>query len=514
LFGGNRVNFSTPTHEMKQLFLYLLFAALLRGALVMQAATTYTEFYCQTTGNNLNAGSTTADSAAHTYTSAIVAGGWDSTTGIFTVASGNPAADNVALGDWASVYVTSGATVATFVARVTATNSTTITVSLTAKSGTAPATDALGATTLKHGGAWKGPNAAASFPFNFVQNTMTDSGGNVPCVNIKSGTSYSMTAGITHSLAGPTRWQGYTTSVRDGGKFTIAGATSGSSYTAFTLSGVNNDLVDCIIQNNGSTGSAAGISATGGECLIQGVVVNSVRGHGVNVATASSTLIECEAYACNQSNTAALAGFFDAVTGTEFIRCISHDNAGSNTSGFRVSTGTTTLCLFSECISDTNGEYGFALGSQGSNWILNCDAYNNILDGVDLNSTAACFALIENSNFVKNGGWGINTSGSATLRNGLIINCGFGSGTQTNYLGQINTIAGINIVNSQTYTANATPWVDPANGDFRINLVGAKGTGRGTFTETAASYTGTVGKPDIGAAQGTSIRSATSTFSQ
>ena len=38
------------------------------------------------------------------------------------------------------------------------------------------------------------------------------------------------------------------------------------------------------------------------------------------------------------------------------------------------------------------------------------------------------------------------------------------------------------------------------NGDFRINLTAAKGTGRGTYMQTAASYTGTVGYPDVGAA--------------
>ena len=56
-------------------------------------------------------------------------------------------------------------------------------------------------------------------------------------------------------------------------------------------------------------------------------------------------------------------------------------------------------------------------------------------------------------------------------------------------------------IGAVTYGANLTPWVDPANGDFRINLAAAKGAGRGTFLQTSASYTGTVGFPDIGAAQ-------------
>jgi hypothetical protein len=54
-----------------------------------------------------------------------------------------------------------------------------------------------------------------------------------------------------------------------------------------------------------------------------------------------------------------------------------------------------------------------------------------------------------------------------------------------------------------TYANDVTPWTDPANGDFRISLAAAKGAGRGTYTQTAASYAGTVGYPDIGAAQST-----------
>jgi hypothetical protein len=59
------------------------------------------------------------------------------------------------------------------------------------------------------------------------------------------------------------------------------------------------------------------------------------------------------------------------------------------------------------------------------------------------------------------------------------------------------------VIGSVTYATDVTPWVDPTNGDFRINLAAAKGTGRGTFTQTASSYAGTVGYPDIGAAQST-----------
>jgi len=85
----------------------------------------------------------------------------------------------------------------------------------------------------------------------------------------------------------------------------------------------------------------------------------------------------------------------------------------------------------------------------------------------------------------------------------LIMNCGFGVGTQVNVSGDIFTtrIGAIQVVSSVSYPTGLTPWVDPANGDFRINLPQARAVGRGTFTQTQASYAGTVAYPDIGAGQ-------------
>ncbi len=65
---------------------------------------------------------------------------------------------------------------------------------------------------------------------------------------------------------------------------------------------------------------------------------------------------------------------------------------------------------------------------------------------------------------------------------------------------------------SITYAADVTPWVDPANGDFRITLAAAKSAGRGSFTQTQSSYTGTIGYPDIGAAQSASTNATTRAF--
>ncbi len=484
---------------MKRLLLLLLL-------LCASPARAFVEFYCDfTNGDNLNSGSTTNALALQSYTSKVVVGGWDSATGIFTVASGSPSGDGVAVGDWASVYVTAGATVAVFVARVLARDTTTITVSLVAKSGTAPATDALGATTIRVGGVWKGPNALISFPFGFVLATMTNLNSGVaqgvpPRVNLKATATYAITKLVTNAQSGPIVWQGMSAwgTPGDLGKATIDCATVGVGIAVFTSSGQNCDYLDLIFSNSGATsGSNDGTSWANSEQTITRCVVHDVRRTGFSCSGSSVSFIECEAYLCNASNTSLNGGF--ALSANDFaLRCISHDNAGNLNNGFVVGS----FSVLSGCIADTCGFSGFKVSAIAGASLISCDAYNNTGDGIDFSGAGALPIIIESCNLIKNGGWGINSSGSS-IRHGLITNCGFGVGTQVNTSGDVATtlIGATQVSGSVSYPTGLTPWVDPANGDFRINLPQAKAAGRGSFTETQASYTGTIGYPDIGAAQ-------------
>jgi hypothetical protein len=151
------------------------------------------------------------------------------------------------------------------------------------------------------------------------------------------------------------------------------------------------------------------------------------------------------------------------------------------------------------CISETNGQWGVNQSLANIFSAINCDIYNNVSDGI--NMASATVGLVSNCNFVKNGGWGIKAS-AYNSRPLQVENCGFGSGTMANTNGTI-TAPSVNLVqsNTVTYASGVTPWVDPANGAFRINLAAAKNTGRGAFTQTQASYAGAIGYPDIGAAQ-------------
>jgi hypothetical protein len=444
----------------------------------------YTEFYVQTTADNLNAGSTTADGAVYTGV------GDSDGTSVFTPSDGSTPASTVNAGDFGSVYVTIGATVAVFVGRVTVVApgvNGAITFSTTAKSGTFPAASAGAHTiTCKTGGAWKGPNGAVQFPINFVAAAMTDVAADVPRVNFKTGVTYSITAAMSHIPAGPCRFQGYTASPGDGGKAIIDGGTSGTSYVLYSTSGLNVDFEDFIFQNNGATGSASGVALGNHEFFFRGVVVHDVRGNGIAIS-GTGVLVEAEIYNANQS--AAGTGGLNQ-TGGSARRVTIHDNTGT---GITISGG-----AIHKCIIDTNTGVGIQVNNVGVQEITDTDVYNSGSDGIKLSgSNSAVF--IENCNLVKNNGWGIN--GAGVGHNGTVTNCGFGSGTQANASGATTALSGMLETGSVTYASGVTPWVDPANGDFRISLAAAKGAGRGVYTETAASYSGTVGFPDIGAAQ-------------
>lgn len=459
----------------------------------------YTDFYCRDSGSNLNAGanadgSEPGTSAEFTYAS----GDWVQGTGVFTVAAGDPASDGVDVGDWASVYP-DGSSVTPFVGRVTARDSTTITVSLTAKAGTAP-TDGTGNRTLKIGGAWKGPNGSESFPFNFADNALRNSSDDLVRVNLKNDAQYDITAQITHSLPA-VMFQGYSTTAGDGGRAVIDGGTTGASYVLLVISSATQVyIVDFEFQNNGSTGAADGVTGFS-ESLFRRCVVHDVRGDGFSGTNAN--FLNCEAYACNQSNTNDGGGFKLSGGNTEF--CISHHNTGSNSSGFTDTA--TNATRFDNCIAHANGEYGFHIPfSRSESRFYQCDAYDNAGSGFYVNDNSnGSTIFFRNCNSIGNGGWGIELNGFTIGEMLLVVlHCGFGQGTQANASGTISGDHGQDAEGTVLYTANTTPWADPDDGDFTLTGSEAKGAGYGTFLQTQSGYgdpSATESTVDIGATQ-------------
>lgn len=457
------------------------------------------EFYVQPgAGSNLNAGSTTSATALATYVSSGGLG-WNSGTGVFEVVSGNPVADGVTVGMFASIYVTSGATVATFVCRITAVSSTAVTVSLTACSGTPPSTDTAGLTTMKVGGAWAGPNGATGFPFNFIAATTKNISGNVPRVNFKNGTDYTGTAAWTHTLAGPTIFQGMTSTPGDGGRAVFKGPATGTSYSQLTVSGACCLIADMDCSQSGNSGTPANwLVITGARCLLFRVTTHDCyrRGHSME---AVHGCVECEAYNNNTSNTVSDGACYNATAGSHLTRLVSHNNrTGSNSHGLI----TDTSIYYYQCIFAYNTGHGVYDNGDTNKTYSDCDFYNNSLDGLSSQGGSQISLInIRNCNFIKNGQYGIRWRSFG--HGGSVANCGFGTGTQANASGDTNTPTEpfyIRIHNNVFYAADVTPYSDPANGVFNLTLAAAVGTGDGGFTGTANGLSATVGYPDIGAA--------------
>jgi hypothetical protein len=467
----------------------------------------FTEFYCQSGGSNLNAGSTTNNAAAYTSTN----GNWSTTTHIFIPTDGSTPASTVNVGDFASIYV-DGATLAVYIVRVTAVAAGVnggITTSATAFAGTAPTTSAT-ARTIKVGGAWLGPNAAIGFPVNLSNlKTLQNAAGNLCRINFKNNQTYTISA-LINGASNQFIMQGYGSSPGDGGKATIDGSTN--AIQLLNMTGQATLVADLIFVSTATTGAVTLCGDTNSTLWFR-CIFHGSRGNGLQLGNTVSAAIECEAYDNNKSNTAGNGGFALQLSGASCYRCISHDNTGSNTAGFVLTAG---AGILDHCIADTNGGKGINIpgGANPSRVVISaCDIYNNGSDGIAIaTSTATMAFFIENTNLIKNAGAGINVTSALGTYYGHIFNVGYGSGTQAN--GSADAIGGLEQSGSVTYASGVTPWTDPANGDFRISLGAAISTGRGAFLQTQAGYAGTVGYPDIGAAAAQDLGKVTASNTQ
>lgn len=468
----------------------------------------YTEFCCRSGGSNLNAG-TRNGSSTEPGTSPdfqYASGSWVAATRVFTVASGNPLTDGVAVGDFASVYA-DGSTRTGYVGRVSAVTSTTITIDATAIMGTAPV-DGTANRTLRIGGAWQGPvNVVGTegWPFIVATALCRNVAGNPVRINVKNDQTYRVTSLLTvpaNTVFGTTI-EGYASTYGDENHFILQGIGTGTGHNIINMSGSFYIYKYLILENNGTSGSVALTLGIGSAVLLYRCIARNSRGSGFNTNNNSPTFIECEAYNNNLSNSAGNFGFGNSGS---FIRCSSHDNAGTNSHGF--SSAVNTL-RFLDCVAYRNTGIGFILqtnSNQGPFTIQNCDAYFNSVDGfrfiMGAGSTSAI--VMENCNAVRNGAWGVRDDAAGTFLTD-IRNMGVGSGTMANVSGNFDVARAednYNIVGTVTYPAGETPWQDPNNGDFRVVHPLARQGGNGTIPQVGSGSSNIVGRPPIGACVG------------
>jgi hypothetical protein len=458
---------------------------------------TRTEYTCRSGGSNLYAGA--LDDSTETSTAPLVtyaSGNWVAGTGVFTVASGNPTSDGVTVGQWASVYPdgTTGSTV--FIGRITARDATTITVSLAAKSGTAP-TNGTGDRTLVVGGAWQGPNGTVSFPFGFIEANSTGTSSGRVRVNFRNDQTYSVTAAMTHSPTGACEFQGYTTAFGDGGRATIDGGTSGASYILLTASGAILTLADIEFKNNGASGSANLVVFSSARGMVYRCVLRDCRGSGLLVQ-AMCHVVECEAYGCNQSNTASKGGFEIGVGGNcTLLRPVAHDNAGSNSAGIVLNGGNSIQVTVIDGIVESNGGIGLNVVATTSVMVVGGSYRGNGSSNILL-SASASVSYVENAVTETAGAYGVNNATATAIS--YVRNVAY----RSNVSGPVNNTARVDEAGAITLTAD--PYVDAANGDFDLNAAAGGGAlcrnaGRGAFLQTASGYAGTLAYPHLGASQ-------------
>lgn len=464
----------------------------------------FLELYCQANGSNLNSGTDNNSSPRYSSTN----GNWNATTFTFTPSDGSNPLDYVTAGDWASIY-NDGASVGVYIVYVKQVTSTQIICNGSLFVGVLPTTSATGRS-IRVGGAWLGPNGSSVFPFNlvnFAQNfTEVIGSGRRPCINMKNDQIYSITTGIFGGGGSMGRFVvwGYSETIRDGGRATIQGPSSGTGFNL--VGGFGSTVwVDMIFDRNGNTGSTSPVGLNSFQQILIRCTFSRGVGPGITTSTFPSALIECEAWGNNTANNANMGGFYFTSGGAvSCINCYSHDNACT---GFYKNHSDTLLATYIGCIADSNKEAGFNLQGAALNVLFNCDAYNNGGDGIILTGASqgsgALNNVIYNTNLIKNRGYGINffyPTCWAEMRNN-----GFGTGSMANLRGAVGGyVFNDPVPGVVKYPANFSPYNDVDNGDFSLVLPEALSAGRGVFTQ-GGGKSGTVSYPDIGAAQAPTV---------
>ncbi len=366
-----------------------------------------TPFYIQTTGSDLNAGSTTANTAAYTSTS----GDWSTVTHIFTPTDGSTPASTVAANDWVSIYA-NGATTLVFVAQVTAVAAGVnggITVSATLFLGVAPTTGT-GTRSLKAGGAWASPTP--------IMNGALGANTILPLdvkVNVKAGT-YTRTASETCQLRGSN---------------TVIGWIAGYNTTPGDL---DNDTTNALAKPVWSYNATFGLQLNGDFLTFTSISILGNR-TGAMLTVQSVGLKVIRVRVENTSSNASAGAFSSSLNATILLYCW-FKTPTTATSVAVVALGAATYAL--GCVAEGGGLAGWLLSGSGQFTIAQCVGKNNTGSGMSITGTSP-FLLVSNftasrptgdgislttiSNtaiaivgciFSRCGGWGINNSSGNT----------------------------------------------------------------------------------------------------
>lgn len=361
----------------------------------------------QTTGNNLNAGSTTADPALATSTN----GSWDITANRFIAAGGATPFLSVTVGMYASIYL-DAATSAVFVSKITAVDvgGTYIEVSKTAnKLGTAPTAGATGRS-CKVGGAWAGVPIVSLFVAVTVDQSTR--------INIKAG-SYSITAASAFNTAGttalPVWFRGYNTTPGDlddyssltkpawtctgsgritfGGGFNIVSGldiTAAVSNNAVSISGLRVNVHRCRITNTTANASSSAVGVQNNQILLSCCFLSSTSSAPVVLATGGNVM-------------------------PNMFGCIVTGGGNGVTSSVTTAAWSITRCVFRAIGSEGLNFTAITGATNGIGVVDSCTFYGCGSHAIEFANLPTGFIQITNCNFWSITGYGINSSAGTTF---------------------------------------------------------------------------------------------------
>lgn len=441
----------------------------------------------QTTGSNLNAGSTSADAAAFTYASGTLATVTNVAT--FTVASGNPSSDGVVVGDYISIYPDGNSTTP-FVSKVTSVTSTTIVCSsINNKFGTVP-TDGTLTRTVKVGGAWANLGMVAS---GVALNT-----GTVPFstrINVKAGTYANTTTGRTFALAGSATlglwWRGYKTAIGDldtQPTTTRVDATDIPLWTFTTgqmiVSGASNVFSNISILSACVTSNGA-VSTTGAQAVFYRVRIENTAANSLSRALTSSgggdKYIMCWFKATTTPNSAVFA----STSTQQFHGCVFRGGGAGNS----IEGNGSVVILW--CIFDSPTGSGLVMNGGTEMLVAHSIFYNAVGSGISIGAAPLSSCII-NCIFEKNGAYGITNTSGTNIDQPIRA----GNSFYLNTSGKENGFGDAPSHNENVETASH--FVDAAGHDFTLlSTTTAKAGGIPGLFENATYKS----FPDIGAVQ-------------
>ena len=266
------------------------------------------------------------------------------------------------------------------------------------------------------------------------------------------------------------KMEGYTTTIGDGGKFTL-NVTHGGTATIVTMTNDDryNRMINFIITGEATSGLKA-MSITGRANQCDNFEISGFTGGGTNVVYVGA-YAKLRRFKITGGNTGSFAAL-GVGSGASATQGEVSGNAGRGL--YIDGAGNAVIGVISHSHTGVAG-YGFYVGGGGDPSLENCIAHSNSKDGfftsTNILRAHGCIAA-ENAE----SGWDVPATGAD-----LVACAGF-----DNTSGDFSTTPTVN-VNFSALTAD--PFTDAAGGDFSLNNVAGGGAVLRAVTQTVGSTT-------------------------